>query len=143
MTETSEQRNQRFRALRESIADQLLAKYPNVTFNRDKYGIDIFYYVTHFSDKIYVEKRKRGINNTVFSLDSYYLTEEEARKAISEHIPAAQKKFERCLKAFNKLKESLEFDVSYSITGDTHGIEDHPYIWFKMGGFEFQFTIEQ
>lgn len=144
MSETSEQRQQRFRELRESIAKSLLEKYPEVTFDRHQYGIDVIYYVVHFAEgRIQVGKRKRGINNSVFSLDSYYLTEQAAKEAISKYIPAAKKKFVQCLTALNQLKQSMDFDVSYSIEGDTHGIHDYPYISFKMGGFDFTLEIEQ
>ena len=142
MTETSEQRAERFRQLRESIANQLLEKYPEVTFNRHKWGIDVIYYVVHFHDKVYIGERKRGINNTIFSLDSYYLTKEQAKQAIEKHLPVARQKFEQCLTALNALKESMGFDVSYSIEGDTHGIQDHPYISFKLEGFDFTFRID-
>lgn len=144
MSETSEQRQQRFRELRESVATTLLQQYPDVTFDRHQYGIDVIHYVVHFSGgRIQVGKRKRGINNSVFSLDSYYLTEQAAKQAIGEHIPAATAKFEQCLTALNQLKQSMDFDVSYSVEGDTHGIQDYPYISFKMGGFDFTFEIDQ
>lgn len=139
----SELRSQQFRELRESVAAQLLEKYPDVTLDRHQHGIDVIHYVVNFSDGIHVSKRKRGINNNVFSLDSYFLTVDAAKQAISKHLVAAQQKFEKCLKALNRLKEVLNFDVSYSIEGDTHGIEDHPYISFEMGGFNFTYTIEQ
>lgn len=140
--ETSEQRNQRFKDLKENIANQLLEKYPNVTFNRHAYGIDVIHYVTYFADKIYVGKRTKAINNSIFQLNSFFLTENEAKQAINKHLPKAKQKFEKCLKSLNKLKEVLKFDVSYSIEGDTHGIEDHPYISFTMNGFDFTFTID-
>lgn len=141
--ETPQERQQRFRDLREGIAAQLLARYPAVTFNRHKHGIDVIYYVVHFHDGIHVNERKRGIVTTVFSLDNYFLTKEAAKQAIEKHLVAAQQKFQQCLTALNQLKQDLDFDVSYSIEGDTHGIEDHPYINFKMEGFDFTFTIDQ
>lgn len=140
--ETPEQRAERFRQLRESIANQLLEKYPEVTLNRHQYGIDVIYYVARFHDKVYIGEQKRGINNTVFSLDRYFLTREQAQRAIEKHLPAARHKFNQCLAAFNQLKQSMDFDVSYSIEGDTHGIEDYPYISFKLEGFDFTFRID-
>lgn len=141
--ETSEQRNQRFRDIEESIATQLLEKYPDTTFDRRKNGIDVIYYIPHFLDEVRVDKRRRGINTKIFSLDPYFLTERAARTAISEHLTAAKQKFENCLQAVNKLKEDLNFDISYCVEGDTHGISDYPYISFEMGGFNFTFTIDQ
>lgn len=139
--ETPEQRAERFRQLRESIASQLLEKYPEVTLKRHQYGIDVIHYVVHFHDKVCINERKRGINTSVFSLDKYFLTREQAQQAIEKHVPEAWAKFQNCLKALNELKELMEFDVSYSIEGDTHGIEDHPYISFKLEGFDFTFRI--
>lgn len=143
MAETSEERSKRFSDLRESIATQLLEKYPDVTLNRHKFGIDVIHYVVHYSDGIHVGTRKRGINTTVFSLDNYFLTEAAAKQAITIHLAAAQAKFEKCLKALKRLQQVLDFDVSYTVEGDTHGIEDHPIISFKEGGFDFTFTYEQ
>lgn len=140
--ETPQQRAERFRQLRESIANQLLEKYPEVTLRRHQYGIDVIHYVVHFDDRVCINERKRGINNTAFNLDGYYLTREQAKQAIEKHLPAARHKFDQCLTALNQLKQSMDFDVSYSIEGDTHGIEDHPYISFKLEGFDFTFRID-
>jgi len=140
--ETPEQRKQRFIELRESIAAELLEKYPEVTFNRHQYGIDVIHYVVDYSNKINVYKLKRGIHNSVFSLDSYFLTEEAAKQAINKHLDAAKQKFDKCLTTLNLLKQELDFDVSYSIEGDTYGVTDYPYISFEMGGFEFTFAID-
>lgn len=146
-----EQQNQRQIELRESIAAELLKKYPEVTFNRHQYGIDVIHYVVyvvsylddgHRSNKIHVNKRKRDIRNSVFSLDSYFLTEDAAKQAINKHLDAAKQKFDKCLTALNLLKQELDFDVSYSIEGDTYGVTDYPYISFEMGGFEFTFAID-
>jgi hypothetical protein len=143
MAETHEERSRRHAELRESIAARLQQQYPGVTFNRHKFGIDVIHYVVHYSDGIHVGTRKRGINTTVFSLDNYFLTEAAAKQAITKHLAAAQAKFEKCLKAFKRLQQVLSFDVSYTVEGDTHGIEDHPIISFKEGGFDFTYTIEQ
>jgi len=141
--ETSEERTKRFREKQETIAAELLAKYPEVTFNRHKYGIDVIHYVVHYSDVIIIGKRKRQVPTTVApSLDSYFLTEQAAKQAIGQHLPAARQKFEQCLKALNDLKQSMGFDVSYSVEGDTHGIEDHPIITFQLEGYDFTFTID-
>ena len=137
MSETSEQRNRRFRELKERIADSLLEKYPEVTFIRNEYSIKFVYYEVYFSEeRIKIYKRDKEINS-LLDLDCFYLTEEKAVQAISEHIPAAKAKFENCLTALNQLKESMEFDVIC----DTHGIEDNPSISFELGGFEFTFEI--
>lgn len=141
--ETSEQRNKRFRDMEENIATKLLEKYPEVTLDRKKHGIDVIYYIPSFLDEIRVDKSRRGINTKIFSLDPYFLTEKAARAAISEHLTAAKQKFENCLQAVNKIKEDLNFDISYCVEGDTHGISDYPYISFEMGGFNFTFTIDQ
>jgi hypothetical protein len=141
--ETPEQRSARFAAIREDVACKLLEKYPNINLERDKYGIDVIYYVASFYDGgIHISKRKKGINTTVFNLDSYFLTEESAKQAITKYIDDAKIKFEKCLRSLNKLQESLGFDVSYCVYGDTHGIEDYPYISFKIGGFDFTFRID-
>jgi hypothetical protein len=154
MSETSEQRRQRFRELEESIADTLLQKYPKITFQRNNYGIEIFYYTVSFSrcrlfypyfidSSIKICKSEKRINTSIPNLDSFYLTEEAARKAIGEHIPAAEAKFQECLTALNQLKKDMNFNMSYTLEGDTHGIDStYPYISFEMGGFEFTFEIE-
>ena len=51
MSETSEQRNRRFRELKERIADSLLEKYPEVTFIRNVYIIKFVYYEVYFSEE--------------------------------------------------------------------------------------------
>lgn len=139
----SEDRRKQYRNRQETIATELLEKYPEVTFDRHKFGIDVIHYVVRWSDAIRVEKRKRSLNSTVPSLDSYYLTEQAAKEAIAKHLPAARQKFEQCLKALNELKQAMGFDVSYSVEGDTHGIEDYPYISFEMEGFDFTYSIER
>lgn len=144
MSIASQERRKRYREQQETIAAELLAKYPEVTFHHHEYGIDVIFYVVHYSDGwITVEKRKRGLPNTVApTLDSYFLTEEAAAAAIRQHLPAARQKFEQCLKALKDLKQYMGFDVSYSVEGDTHGIEDYPYIAFNLEGFDFKYRID-
>lgn len=143
MIETPEERKKRFQELRESIAAQLLEKYPSVELDRHQYGIDVIYYTVNYSrDEIRVFKGKRSINTAVFSLDSYFLTKEQAKEAIAKHLPAAKQKFLACREALERLKHTLDFDVSYSIEGDTHGIEDYSYISFTLNGFYFSFRLD-
>lgn len=141
--ESSEEREQRFRALRESIVAQLLVKYPDITFDRHKYGVDIVYYVVSYSDgAVRTRRRTRSIYTTVPNLDSYFLTKSRAVAAITEYVPAAVEKFQRCVSALDALKASLGFDVSYVVEGDTHGVDDdYQYLSFEMGGFSFVFRI--
>jgi hypothetical protein len=140
--ETNEQRNQRFRDRREEIAAALLEKYPKVTFDRRETGIDVIYHFPYFYEgEVRFRSGCRGIHTSDFDLAGYYLTKEDAEAAIIPHLHPAQLKFENCLSALNVLKSSMGFDVSYCVEGDTHGVEDYPYIAFEMGGFSFTFRI--
>lgn len=131
-----------FKKLREDIADQLRQKYKNITLVHHKYGIDIVYYTVFYSDGIKTHKTKRSISNKLPNLDSYYLTEQDAINAIEPFVPQAIKKFNDCLDKLKRLKNELDFDLGHCIYGDTHGIEDYPYLSFKLNGFSFLFTIE-
>lgn len=142
--ETPEQRAKRFDDLRESIVEQLIDRYPDISFDRHKYGIDIIFYVVDYStlNGINICPRRQSINTTIPNLDKRFLTKKAAHDAISIHIPAAKEKFKECLAALNKLKEELNFEVDYCVHGDTHGISDYPYISFTINGFDFTFAIE-
>lgn len=139
--ETSEERNKRFAELRENIAQELAIKYKNITFHRHKYGIEIYHYYPHFHDQIYIYRLTKSINTTIPNLDTCFLTEEDAREAITKYIPQAKKKYKECLIAFKNLLQKMDFDVSHHIYGDTHGISDYPIISFKLGNFDFTFKI--
>lgn len=143
MAETYEERQKRIRDLRERIAIRLLERYPDVTLDMHQWGIDVIHYVASFSDGVRISTRKKAIGTAFPDLDGYFLTEAAARQAITRHLNAAQAKFKKCLKALNRLKQSLDFDVSYFVEGDTYGVEDHPIITFKLNGFDFTFVIER
>ena len=141
--ETPLERSQRLSNLRKTVLTELLQKYPDVTFNVHEFGVDVIHYVVNYYDGIRVSKRKRSVHASPFCLDGYFLTEEAAKQAITKHLAGAQAKFEKCLKALNRVQKLLNFDASYAVTGDTHGIEDYPTISFNEGGFYFTFIIRE
>lgn len=151
MNDTTSGRIQRAKELTERLeatAKALLEKYPTATFSRPEYSIDVIYYHPYFSEgRAKVDKRTKRISGTLGSidnLDSYFLTEDSAKQAINVHVQAAQQKFEECRDAVERLKKSMDFDVSYAMYGDTYGIhEDYLYIAFKMGGFDFTFKLDE
>lgn len=140
--ETYDQRQERFRAIRESIVSEMQAANPEATFERNKNGVNLIYYVAWFNDGIQVQRRTRSIHAKAFSLKPYFLTEVAAKNAIGQHVDSARKKFQNCLAQLMELQASLGFEVSYFVCGDTHGLEHSSYIEFTMEGFQFTFTID-
>lgn len=130
------------RLLREANAMKLLDKYPDVTLWRGPYSIEAFRYTPYyFLGEIKILTRTVAIiaGDRVPNLDSCFLTKEAAKQAVEKLLPAAQEKYEKCVAALCELEESLDFEVSYVVEGDTHGVEDHATIEFKMEGIEFTF----
>lgn len=147
--ETPAEREERFFNLRESIATELLAKYPKLELVRHKYGIDIVTYHPSYStyddqwgDGVVISSRKQGINVTTPNLDSRYLTKQDAREALLKHLPTAQERFSIALLALRQVERTFEVSVGYRVHGDTHGVDDYACIDMDIGGFNFCFRIE-
>lgn len=142
--ETSEQRNQRFQELRESVAQEMLQKYPNLEMDRHEYGIVVIIYTPSYSNgKIKVNRSRRLIRYTTLDLSDRYLTEEDAKTAISLIVPKAEEKYQQILKAFKLLQSSMDCIISYwADGGDLHGITVGQSIYFEMEGFSFNFDLE-
>ena len=138
--ETSKEREQKFDKLRQGIVAQLLEKYPDIIFDVHEYGTKIIFFHPSYYDGIKLTKKKRAVHDKMFNLNSYFLTEVAAEQAIAKYIEAAKTKSKKCMKALRRLQQVLDFESSYCVEGDTHGVEDHPYISFEMGGFHFQFA---
>lgn len=142
--ETAEQRIQRFRELREAAAQEMLQKYPNLEMDRHEYGITVIIYIPSYSNgKIKVNRSKRLIGYTALDLSDRYLTEEDAKIAISLIVPKAEEKYQQILKAFKLLQSSMDCIISYWAEGnDLHGITIGQSIYFEMEGFSFDFELE-
>lgn len=142
--ETPEQRNQRFRELREAAAQEMLQKYPNLELDRHSYGIEVISYIPCYRNgKIQVNRTRRGLSYTALDMSSSYLTAEDAKNAISLIVPKAKEKHQQILQAFKSLQSSMECTISYWADGDDlHGINVGQSIYFEMEGFSFDFDLE-
>ena len=142
--ETSEQRIQRFRELREAVAQEMLQKYPNLELDHHEYGIEVISYIPSYSNgKIKVNRSRRFIGYTALDLSNRYLTAEDAKNAISPVVPKAEEKYRQILQAFKSLQSSMECTISYWADGDDlHGINVGQSIYFEMEGFSFDFDLE-
>lgn len=141
MSETSEQRNERFAKNRAAVLAEIKRLNPDAEANETKF---IYYEVSVVRSKVVVSKNERHIygNNTVDILKNKHLTEKDARDAILKVLPNAKEKFEACLRAFIELRQNMGFSIGNNYDGDTYGIyNEYEYMSFKMDGFYFQFEI--
>lgn len=138
-------RNQDMLDMRENTAAQLLSKYPNLEIERDEYSTYAITYIpSYYNGKIHIYRSQKIILNKVFSLDSKFLTKKDARQAIEKHIPAALEKFDSCRAAIEKLERTMNFTYSYTVEGDTTGVEHfgiNGAIGFEIEGFSFLFEV--
>lgn len=125
----------------EATRNLLLVTYPELTLEKDC----VIHYKPYFYDRIIVDKRSFRLTKSmsVESLSNYYLSARSAIEAISVYLPQANEKFNSCLAQFLQLCESRSFDISYTTFGGTHSFEDHLYMHFKMGQFDFTYSISQ
>lgn len=141
MSETPEQRNERFAKNRATVLAEIKRLNPDAEATETKF---IYYTVSVIQSKIVVEKNERNIygNDTVNILKDKYLTEKDAKDAILKVLPDAKAKYEACLSAYVKLRQDMGFSIGNSYDGDTYGIyNEYEYIYFKMDGFSFEFEI--
>ena len=68
-------------------------------------------------------------------------SKEQAIKAIEQVYQAAKNRFDTIKKTLVKLQNDLDFELSYDVEGDTHGVEVIEYIEFRLDGFVFKFEI--
>lgn len=144
MSETREQRELRLLNAREAAITELETKYPDLEIRHKKFGVDLVYYVPSYSDgKIHIGERTQSLGTSCPNLDGRHLTKGSARFAISQHLPAAKAKFDKCNALVSALKVVMEFDLYYNVEGDTHGINSEClYIAFREGDFDFRFELE-
>lgn len=141
MSETTEQRNERFAKNRAAVLTEIKRLNPDAEATETKFT---YYTVSVVQSKIVVGKEERHIygNDTPTILKDKYLTEKDAKDAILKVFPNAKAKFEACLGAFIKLRQDMGFSIGNSYDGDTCGIyNEYEYMYFKMDGFSFQFEI--
>ena len=143
LREPPEAHRQRLQEQREQIAAELLKKYPTAQLERLGASISVVHYTGWFADgKIHTNCHKLGIYTTCPNLDHRYLSEEAVKKAIKAQLLLAKAKFQECLAKLQELQSQLQFELSYVVLGDTHGVEDWPCINFKQGGFDFSFRLD-
>lgn len=96
--------------------------------------------------EILVEKRKKQIQsdkNYLF-LNNHNITREAVIEKLNPILIEARNKFEICRERLVLLESELNFDVNYTMEGDTHGIhEDYLHISFTIYGVFCKFRIEE
>ena len=116
--------------------------FRSLEIERDEYNTYAITYIpSYHNGKIHICRSQKIILNKVFSLDSKFLTKRDARQAIEKHIPAALKKFYSCRAAIEKLEQTMNFTYSYTVEGDTTGVEHYGAIGFEIEGFSFLFEV--
>jgi len=71
-----------------------------------------------------------------------YTSDQEAREAILVVFPRAFERFNMIRDRIRQMEHDLDFEVTYTMDGDTHGIyEDHLDVDFRMDGFNFSFSL--
>ena len=127
------------------VMAEVLKANPNVQFKTDRKIAWFYYYMPSVKkSNIVVNKIKRDIYSSTTAkciLAHKYMTDKEAREAITHSIPKAIEKFKECLKAKQELQAKLGFESGFYYEGDSYGIEDeYDCISFDMDGFHFQFN---
>lgn len=140
-----EEKNARLKMI-DSKTDEIINKIkeirPDVVFENNK----LIYYIPYVNrGQLILSKQDRPIyikDDPVKLARGKFFTKKEATDAITPSFDLAKIKFKNCLDRFNALKNELEFSVSYTYDGDTHGIfDEYSYISFKIDGFDFSFEI--
>lgn len=136
---------------RQKVINEINRLNPSAVIELSKYSEDLIHYtVSVVQSEIKVEKNKRVICSSPDLLPeeyasrlvkSYYLTKQDAKNAIEPFLPAAQEKFKLCLEQYRAMLNKFEFSFGTSVDGDTHGVHIFDYISFDMGGFHFQFQV--
>ena len=143
MTNISEQNKQK----RISICERLKELRPEAELRFDKYTEKLVVYsasVVEGKVKIYKDTRTIYVKDNPEKLAKLYLTNEEAKQAITEFLEQADAKAMNITKRIVELEKELEFDVSYEMEGDTYGIhKDYSSILFKIDKFHFQYDLDE
>lgn len=75
--------------------------------------------------------------------DGWFETEEEAISKYKEVQTIARKKADEIKKELDSLQKKLGFYISYTMEGDTYGIDtDYQYICIKVEEYEFTLKLE-
>lgn len=99
---------------------------------------------TIIDSEIKVEKRKKQImsNKHDLFLNSHHTTKEAVIESLKPILAKAKEKFEICKELLNKIQDENDFNVDYTMEGDTHGIyEDYLYISFYIDGTFCKFEL--
>lgn len=130
-----------------SLSEEIKALKPQAEIIEGKYTTKLnYYFASVVNGKIKISKEDRSLyikDKAENVIKGKFLTENEARQAISEVMPLALDKFKACKDAYFKLCSEMQFNVGFNYDGDTHGIyNEYEYISFKIGEFSFQFPID-
>lgn len=116
------------------------------TIERGWVWIDFEFFVgSIFDSKIEIEKKKKSIRSDRFEKfkNDYSTTKEQENERLKPILKKAIDKFNECEQAFLKLQRELEFNVDFSMFGDTYGIyESYQYISFDIEGVYCKFKID-
>jgi hypothetical protein len=96
------------------------------------------------NSKIIITKNKKQFQSdkSDLFLKNYNTNKEELVEKLKPILVKADEKFEICKAAFFKSQEELDFDVDYTMLGDTYGIyKDYMYISFKIDGVFCRFEL--
>ena len=99
---------------------------------------------TIIDSEIKVEKRKKQImsNKHDLFLNSHHTTKEAVIESLKPILAKAKEKFEICKELLNKIQDENDFNVDYTMEGDTYGIyEDYLHISFNIDGIFCKFML--
>ena len=104
------------------------------------------YYKGHIEDgKVIVTKHDKQIQSDKHDLflKNYSITKQDVIDKLKPILIKAKDKFKNCEKLLSELQKQFDFEVSYTMLGDTYGIyEDHLDITFEIDGVFCKFRID-
>lgn len=107
--------------------------------------LDVEYFTgSIINSEIKVKKNKKQIysNKHDLFLNSHHTTKEAVIESLKPILSKAKEKFEICKELLNKIQDENDFNVDYTMEGDTHGIyEDYLHISFNIDGVFCKFML--
>ncbi len=80
---------------------------------------------------------KRTFNSTA-RRSLHFDTPEEALADYRSHLEEASRRLDVIVQRVSDLQRELAFSIGDIMLGDTHGIEDYPYVSVTVGGYAFR-----
>lgn len=133
-----EERLIEIRKKRDSVAEEMLRKYPNLEIAKHNYGIDVISYIPSYHNRIITSRVSRPIYEKPFNIAGY-VTSIEAVEAITPVVGRAKKKFKEILDAFLK----IQLDTGCTISSWSEECGAKLCVEFKMENFDFFFDIPE